>query len=240
MKDRRHPPYWNYYYALRMRLRIPFGLRYPRQVDAISTQLSVLEKQALYESGRRLGNGKTIVEIGSYYGASANCLAYGIGSRDGKIHAVDTFENTATSDGHANIYDMFCVNTRANKDKIVPHRGWSVQVAHEFAEPIDMLFVDGDHSWNGVLNDMCAWLPKIRSDAVLAMHDVGWGDVSIFFKRFVAPHATKYWCRLSNLYIGQGRWPDLAAQLLATRPRPDGHSENGSRQVYRESGGKSC
>jgi FkbM family methyltransferase len=39
--------------------------------------------------------------------------------------------------------------------------------------PVDMVFVDGDHTTEGVLRDIDAWLPHIRPGGIMAFHDVG-------------------------------------------------------------------
>lgn len=37
--------------------------------------------------------------------------------------------------------------------------------------PIDFLIIDGDHSYNGVKSDLEAWLPKIKLNGYLFLHD---------------------------------------------------------------------
>lgn len=36
---------------------------------------------------------------------------------------------------------------------------------------VDMAYVDGDHRFKGVRNDIMAWLPKIRAGGIIALHD---------------------------------------------------------------------
>ncbi len=42
---------------------------------------------------------------------------------------------------------------------------------------VDMVFVDADHSYNGVISDIDAWLPKIRSGGWIVGHDIDWTTV---------------------------------------------------------------
>ena len=37
--------------------------------------------------------------------------------------------------------------------------------------PVDMLFIDGDHSWQGISGDWMAWSDHIASDGIVALHD---------------------------------------------------------------------
>ena len=42
--------------------------------------------------------------------------------------------------------------------------------------PISLLFVDGDHSYDGCYSDLQAWLPKMTSDGIVVFHDYIWSD----------------------------------------------------------------
>jgi hypothetical protein len=63
-------------------------------------------------------------------------------------------------------------------------RGFSQEVCSRIADnSLDFVYLDGDHSEEGVLQDLCDWWPKIKSGGVLAGHDIicpgeinlGWG-----------------------------------------------------------------
>lgn len=41
----------------------------------------------------------------------------------------------------------------------------------------DLVFIDADHSYEGVAQDIQMWLPKIRSGGILAGHDFNWHTV---------------------------------------------------------------
>jgi predicted O-methyltransferase YrrM len=51
--------------------------------------------------------------------------------------------------------------------------GDSVAVAKEWDEPLDMLYLDGNHSYEGVLADVDAWYPHLLVEGILAFHDYG-------------------------------------------------------------------
>lgn len=40
---------------------------------------------------------------------------------------------------------------------------------------VDLIFIDADHSYEGVKADYTAWFPKIKTDGFFAFHDVGPG-----------------------------------------------------------------
>lgn len=39
-------------------------------------------------------------------------------------------------------------------------------------EPIELLFIDGDHSVEGAMADFCNWIPKVQSGGYVVIHDV--------------------------------------------------------------------
>ena len=40
--------------------------------------------------------------------------------------------------------------------------------------PIDFLFIDGDHSYEGVKKDFCDYGPLVRAGGIIALHDILW------------------------------------------------------------------
>jgi predicted O-methyltransferase YrrM len=50
-------------------------------------------------------------------------------------------------------------------------RGTSEQVAADWTESIDLLFIDGDHSWAGIAHDWTAWSPFVEGGGIVALHD---------------------------------------------------------------------
>lgn len=51
-------------------------------------------------------------------------------------------------------------------------RKFSVEAATEVPDAsLDLAYVDGNHVFNAVLNDLNAWAPKVRSGGLLAGHD---------------------------------------------------------------------
>jgi len=44
-------------------------------------------------------------------------------------------------------------------------------------ESLDLVYIDGDHSYAAVKNDVIAWMPKVKVGGVIAGHDFGWATV---------------------------------------------------------------
>lgn len=179
------------------------GQRYPDEIDTIPTHMRVHEKQTLYELAKLLPDGSHIVEIGSYYGASSCCWAAGIGNKDVQLHCVDTFCNDNVSDERSDVYPIFTRNTEDYASKIVVHRGLSQSVAKTFNQKLDILFIDGDHSWKGILTDLECWLPFLKEEGILVLHDVAWGDVKRALEEIILPVEVKRLTWLPNLWAGR-------------------------------------
>ena len=47
----------------------------------------------------------------------------------------------------------------------------SLKASYEFSEPIDFLFIDGDHQDDGIQRDLRSWLPKLSVKGIVAFHD---------------------------------------------------------------------
>ena len=60
------------------------------------------------------------------------------------------------------------------KDKAFIHRMTSEEASKEVEdESIDIVFIDADHSYEGVKNDIIYWAPKVKSGGVICGHDYG-------------------------------------------------------------------
>lgn len=51
--------------------------------------------------------------------------------------------------------------------------GDTAQTAQDYEQQVSMLFIDADHSYEGVSRDFQAWFPKLPRGGVVAFHDYG-------------------------------------------------------------------
>ena len=143
---------------------------------SIPTHLTWHERIRLYETAMDIGTGQAIVEIGSYLGASSSFLAAAMKESGGRLYCVDTWQNQGMSEGPRDTYAAFLANTAVFRETIVPLRMRSEEAAGQVPDGIALLFVDGDHSFEGVSRDLHRWLPKLRTNAWLLLHDAGWAE----------------------------------------------------------------
>ena len=121
---------------------------------------------------------RVCVEIGSARGKSACYI--GMALRDngsGKLYAIDPHTQTNWNDSNSvdtiehikrNIGDF-------NLNKYVEIvRDNSIEAAKRWKLPIDMLFIDGDHSYEGVRHDWDAFSKYLSEFSVTIFHDTIW------------------------------------------------------------------
>lgn len=127
------------------------------------------EGEALYELARRCTGRGAIVEIGSWKGKSTICL--GLGARAGSAHrifAIDPHADYRFGDFKSN------VERAGISDLVTPIPSLSQAAADGFDEPIELLFVDGSHEYDLVLEDFEQWVPKVVDGGWVAFHDTTW------------------------------------------------------------------
>src|SRR5919197_3773748 len=127
------------------------------------------EGEALYELARVCRGGGVIVEIGSWKGKSTVCL--GLGSRAGNsvpIYAIDPHADYRFGDFKTN------VERAGIADLVRPIASLSQAAADGFDAPIELLFVDGSHEYELVLEDFEQWVPKVVDGGCVAFHDTTW------------------------------------------------------------------
>ncbi len=146
-----------------------FGSHVKPLIADIPGWLTDEEGEALYELARSCRGDGVIVEIGSWKGKSTVCL--GLGSRAGNsvpVYAVDPHADYRFGDFKTNV-------ERAGIAELVrPVASLSQAAADGFEEPIELLFVDGSHEYDLVLEDFEKWVPKVVDGGWVAFHDTTW------------------------------------------------------------------
>ena len=212
----------------RARSQIEQASGYPGMFS-IYTHMTELERVRLFELAHALPAQATIVEIGSYLGASTCFLAGGVRATDGKVVAVDTWTNIGMTEGSRDTYAEFLGNTEPLQKWITPRRGFSKDIAVGFDQPIDLLFVDGDHSYEAVRMDLEAWLPKMKDGGIVVFHDFSWAEgVQRAVRELVVPRQIEggrradslYWTRIKSGPVKQPRQTLVASVIVPTFGRP--------------------
>lgn len=169
----------------------------PAELYSTPGYLHPLEGRFLYWLAGKVPPGGLAVEIGSFKGKSSVFLAAGL-QANARLACVDTWRNDAMPyDDSADTMPLFLTNVSRYSDRIETNRGKSVDVANKWHQPIDVLFIDGDHSYEGCSTDMKAWMRFVRTGGWIAFHDSGEAGVIRAINEFF-PRT----CRGVELYAG--------------------------------------
>jgi len=121
---------------------------------------------------------KTIVELGTHRGTSffTFCQAVKDAYYDANLFAVDTWRG----DKHAGFYDeSIYKEVNAVKDKF--YGGLKIKLLRkQFDEALDqfennsieLLHIDGFHTYEAVKHDFESWIPKINRQGIVLLHDI--------------------------------------------------------------------
>ncbi|MGE3804339.1 MAG: class I SAM-dependent methyltransferase [Gemmataceae bacterium] len=138
-----------------------------------------LEPVAMYLIG--LLRPRVFVELGTFSGQSycAFCQAVQELNLDTSCFAIDTWQG----DHHAGAYSQLVLEElRAHHDKIYASQSELIAATFDEALPrfadssIDLLHIDGCHTYEAVGHDYQAWLPKMSRAGVMLFHDIAVKD----------------------------------------------------------------
>jgi hypothetical protein len=171
-----------------------FLIKYPlyywrlRCYVSIDGWLGYKEAVYLYKVARSLPTEKPVrvVEIGTWQGKSAIVIGKALHKHpDVHITCIDPFNADGDTQSRQNyqnklsklkisLKDMCWGNIKKNKlDHIIEViQGYSYEVSPMWKDPIDLLFIDGNHDYASVRQDFNEWTPFLIKDGRLVMDDV--------------------------------------------------------------------
>jgi len=120
------------------------------------------------------------VEIGSFKGRSSAFMATEIANskKSIKFDCVDTWAWSPEYQVNQ-MFDEFKQNMSPVNGFYTAKRMTSVDAAATYPDnSLDFVFIDADHNYEPVLQDITAWLPKVKVGGILGGHDYRHGPVS--------------------------------------------------------------
>lgn len=149
------------------------------------------ERGYLFQLASDAPAGAQVIEVGSWMGASTCFLAGGLKGPEAKIFAVDNFQGLSTCGEDAAWYnrhfqalgaqstlEIFRANFAAlgfssRSEPVVSDSLAAARTLSARRGTIDLMFIDGDHSYEACKADIVAWAPFVKRGGVMAFHDFG-------------------------------------------------------------------
>ncbi len=134
------------------------------------TQTTEAERDCLarYAKGRA-----RLVEIGVWHGVTTRRLRAAM-THDGWLYAVDPYAKGRLGfSAQRYIAQRTVQKVRNGNVRWVRQTGQAAGKAHAAAggDPVDFVFIDGDHSYDGLRGDWEAWVDLIAPGGLVTLHD---------------------------------------------------------------------
>ena len=154
-------------------------------------QIRASECRFLYRLGRRISN---VVEIGCLHGRSTAALVQAAKVYKADVTSVDPFYVTPglkqQSSPEQWRKNLEAVGLKApNLLAMESHAA-----AQVYEKEIGFLFIDGNHDYEHVREDILDWAPKIKVEGVMAFHDMFMPHIS-----GVAQAVTEWWLSIFDI-----------------------------------------
>ena len=167
----------------------------PAVVDRLTSKveggLRAGEGRLLYRLAEEADAGGCIVEIGSWQGKSTIWLA---ASARVPLFTIDPHTETSTHAQGQNTEAVLRRNLAAARvsDRVEVIVSTSEEAVVGWERPISLLWIDGDHSYEGVRRDYLLWGGYVANGGVIAFHDT-----------FTTPGPARF---VSEFIVGSKRW----------------------------------
>lgn len=142
-------------------LRTAFGYMYPDELPFFKRLIQALPPNPI------------IINIGA--GAGTSGLAALECRDDSIVHTIDIRD---ASDWHGSLEGERIVIEQAGLDHLsgvrwFQHFGDSKELGRQWIDKVDLVYVDGDHTYKGCKGDIAAWMPHLKDGGLMIVHDYG-------------------------------------------------------------------
>jgi len=147
---------------------------------------SIAEREVLARLAEQVPAGGTIVEIGALYGGMT--IVMGQANPEAWITVIDNFSWTPIQERPASKAELLRNTTEFGVTKVDVLEGDSREIGRTWTTPIDLLWIDGGHSFEFVRADLENFAPWAQ---VVALHDYDnqfWPDIRRAVEEFMQTH----------------------------------------------------
>lgn len=159
-----------------------FGYLHEQEIEAMKSIVATLPQDSV------------CINIGAGVGTSG--LIFMEGKNVAKLYTIDIFGGGRPIGGLGNERNAMKDAGFENDKRLHQIQGDSTVVGESWnGGEVDMVFIDGDHSYEHCKSDALAWLPHIKSDGVISFHDYAknpWIGVFTFVNEYFMKQWKKY------------------------------------------------
>jgi predicted O-methyltransferase YrrM len=147
-------------------------VKYFLSIDDADTQTSANERSTLKRLAK---NASKTLEIGVFEGNSTKLLAESM-NPSGILYAIDPFFAGRLGISYGELISRSQISKACQQNK-----GVQVQVLKDFSYTVaqknkdlcdlDLIFIDGDHSLEGITRDWSDWSNRVKKGGIIALHD---------------------------------------------------------------------
>lgn len=172
-------------------------------VGPIQGWLGQAQARILFDLAR---TAHTVVELGAWKGRSTAALGFGV-PPGGAVWTVDGFHGSAderipggpqaevlglvggTLPEFARVMDALGLLGDPVRVIVADH----VEAAAAFRLPVDLLFIDGEHTTEATAAAFRAWSPHLSPEAVVVFHDLQFTTVRTAIEQVLGLHVEEAW-----------------------------------------------
>ncbi len=126
-------------------------------------------------------NPKVIVDLGVDYGYSTFSFAI---PQIGHVYGIDCFEGDCNSGIRNTLENVNESKKNLELYNITFIKGYFDEIAKVWDKPIDILHIDGFHTYESVKNDYETWSKFLNDDGIILLHDTMLDDENFGIKKF--------------------------------------------------------
>ncbi len=182
------------------------------KTTAVPSWTSEIERITLMQLACEVPDDGLIVEIGALYGGMTAVL--GLSQPRARIIAIDNFSWSPMDSMKASKKTLLDNVASCGVSNVVVMEGDSREIARIWDQPIDLLWIDGGHSYEFVRADLENFGPHAK---VIALHDwdnAFWPSIRQAVEDFIRHHPEWHVERSAEMVV----------VLLPLHPNPVGHS----------------
>lgn len=135
--------------------------------EAPESQTSHDEREAIKKYAK---NKKVAAEIGVFEGLTTEIIANSV-DKDGIVYAIDPFFKGRLGLCYGEIISKKYWKRKQCINKIKVIKNYSYNAAKFINEKFDFIFIDGDHSYDGIKQDWEDWSVKLNKGGFILLHD---------------------------------------------------------------------